>query len=435
MEESTSPEPESRPTRSRVRRLSAEAIDLLDVPSDSMDDSDDPDFMLGSDEHHHKTAHTPTKRARRVSSGSSSTCNESQLVPQPPKKVVAPVVQASTPSSGTIITVIKPGFTGLEEANITPPTRNGGTRYICCVKNCTSQGLSNLDGLWLFPVPQDEPTRKLWLEEISVDLGGNRPASPRVCYRHFHDNLFVRHQQRLLGLQKGVLPSRNPKSTSKSNSSKNNVTKIAPATPVTASVPAGTVATQSQTRVSTVSITKGHEMTPLPQVVGRVVRSPAPSSTTPAMPMNGIFINLPLEKAAGDIKVEGEKSQTAAALCETPTNGLASCANNSLSFPNGRGPQECGGDVANDDYELTLADIEEELPCPVRDMPWDSSLDDSELHLVWNNGPDTNTCKKVVLDRERRVSVYVGERQVVLTVQKITDMSSLKQLFTELGKL
>ncbi|KAL3178744.1 hypothetical protein MRX96_009424 [Rhipicephalus microplus] len=330
------------------RRLSTYSM----YRQDSMDDSDDPDFMLGSDEHHHKTAHTPTKRARRVSSGSSSTCNESQLVPQPPKKAC----RSSRAGLNAII-------------------RDHNNR------------LSNLDGLWLFPVPQDEPTRKLWLEEISVDLGGNRPASPRVCYRHFHDNLFVRHQQRLLGLQKGALPSRNPKSTSKSNSSKNNVTKIAPATPVTASVPAGTVATQSQTRVSTVSITKGHEMTPLPQVVGRVVRSPAPSSTTPAMPMNEIFIYLPLEKAAGDIKVEGEKSQTAATLCETPTNGLASCANNSLSFPNGRGPQECGGDVANDDYELTLADIEEELPCPVRDMPWDSSLDDSELHLVWNNGP------------------------------------------------
>lgn len=418
----------SRPQRNCVRRLTAEAIGLLDDPSDS--DPDDPDFMLGSDEHHHKTGRTPTKRARHVSSGSSSTSNESESVPHPPKKAAAPVEQASTPSSGTIITVVKPGFTVLEDANITPHTpTNHGARYICCVKNCSSRGLSNLDGLWLFPVPQDEPTRKLWLEEISVDLDGNRPASPRVCFRHFHGDLFVRRQQRLLGLQKGALPSKNPQSTSKSNSSKNNVTKIAPATPVKASVPAGTVATQSQTRVPTVSVTKGKEMTPSPQVFSRVVHSPA-------LPKNEIFIDLTSEEAAADIKVEVEKSQMAAASCGAPTNGLTSHANNALSFENRRGPQECGGDRENnDDYELTLEDIEEELPWVVPDMHWDSSLDDSGLHLVWNNSPDTNSCKKVVLDQERRVSVYVGDRQVVSTVQKITNMNSLRQLFTELGKL
>uniref|UniRef100_A0A224YH22 THAP domain-containing protein n=1 Tax=Rhipicephalus zambeziensis TaxID=60191 RepID=A0A224YH22_9ACAR len=415
----------SRPHRNCARRLSPEAISgILDDLSDSMDDPDDPDFMVGSDEHHHKR--TPTKRARHLSSGSSST-SDTELIAQPPKRAIAPLRQVATPSSGTIITVVKPGFSVLEDANITQHTpTTHGARYICCVKNCASRGLSNLDGLWLFPLPQDEPTRQLWLEQVPIDLEGNRPASPRVCFRHFDSSKFVRRQQRLLGLQKGAIPSSNTGVTqpsTKSNTSKNYITKTALVTPMRTTVPAGTVATQSLARVSTAVDTKGHQ---IPQ-----------SSTTPSKPKNEIFIDLTSEEVAADVKVGIGKSQLAAVSCGTATNGPGhtSHAENSLVAANGMGPLECV-DVVNDDgYELTLEDIEEELPWVVPDMHWDSRLDDNGLHLVWNNSPDTNSCKKVVLDQDRRVSVYVGEKQVVLTVQKITDIQSLKQLFTELGKL
>ncbi|KAL1469587.1 hypothetical protein MTO96_024917 [Rhipicephalus appendiculatus] len=432
----------SRPHRNCARRLSPEAISgILDDLSDSMDDPDDPDFMVGSDEHHHKTVRTPTKRARRLSSGSSSTSNDSELVAQPPKRPIAPLRQVTTPSSGTIITVVKPGFSVLEDANITQHTpTTHGARYICCVKNCASRGLSNLDGLWLFPLPQDEPTRQLWVEQVPIDLEGNRPASPRVCFRHFDSSKFVRRQQRLLGLQKGAIPSSNigvTQPSTKSNTSKNYITKTAPVTPVRTSVPAGAVGTQSLARVSTVLDTKGHQIPPSAQIVRNVVPSTAPSSTTPSKPKNEIFIDLTSEEVAADVKVDVGKSQLAAVSCGTATNGPGhtSHAENSLVAANGMGPLECVDGANDDGYELTLEDIEEELPWVVPDMHWDSRLDDNGLHLVWNNSPDTNSCKKVVLDQDRRVSVYVGEKQVVLTVQKVTDIPSLKQLFTELGKL
>ncbi|XP_037522729.1 uncharacterized protein LOC119399909 [Rhipicephalus sanguineus] len=432
----------SRPHRNCARRLSPEAISgILDDLSDSMDDPDDPDFMVGADEHHHKTVRTPTKRARRVSSGSSSTSNDSELVAQPPKRPIVPLKQAGTPCSGTIITVVKPGFSVLEDANITQHTpTTHGARYICCVKNCASRGLSNLDGLWLFPLPQDEPTRQLWVEQVPIDFEGNRPASPRVCFRHFDSSKFVRRQQRLLGLQKGAVPSSNTGVTqpcAKSNKSKNYITKSVPGTPVKTVVPAGAVATQSPAQVSTVLGTKGHQIPPSAQIVGRVVPSATPSSATPGKPKNEIFIDLTSEEVAADVKVDVGKSQLFAALHGTPTNGPnnASRADNSLPLANGMGQPEYVDEANDDGYELTLEDIEEELPWVVPDMHWDSCVDDDGLHLVWNNSPDTKSCKKVVLDKDRRVSVYVGEKQVVLTVQKVTDTQSLKQLFTELSKL
>lgn len=68
--------------------------------------------------------------------------------------------------------------------------------------------MSNVDGLWLYPLPEDKELREAWTREIKpIDLEANRPRSPRICFRHFDSSSFVRRQQRLMGLKKGAVPS------------------------------------------------------------------------------------------------------------------------------------------------------------------------------------------------------------------------------------
>lgn len=432
----------SRPLRKCARRLSQEAISgILDDLSDSADDPDDPDFIVDSDSHHSRTARSPTKRARHPSTGSSSTSTDSDHPSAQPANNPAPVPSpAPRPSAGTIITTVRPGFAAVEDGNITQHTATThGTRYICSVKHCGSKGLSNLDGLWLFPLPPDKETRSLWFNELPIDVELNRPASPRVCFRHFDSSMFVRRQQRLLGLQKGAVPSANTGVAlpcTPSNSSKHASTKSMARTSHP-SKPTGAGVQQPSAQKPTVPVTKGQQPPPSAPIAGGVVASAAPSSAQASKPKTEIFIDLTSDEPAADVKCDIGKSQSSEASCGALKNGPtdASHAGNSSHLSNGAGPPESMDGTNEDSYELTLEDIEEELPWVVPDMHWDSYLDDSKLHLVWNNSPNTESCKKVVLDKDLRASVYVGEREVVLSVKKITTIASLKQLFTELGKL
>lgn len=442
-----------RPHRKCVRRLSQEAISgMLDDLSDSMDDPDDPDFMVEPDSHHNKVQRTPNKRLRRPSSGSSSTSNDSDLSAKPPKKAAVPLKQVGKPCSGTIITVVKPGFNLMEDANITQHTpTTHGARYICCVRNCASRGLSNLDGLWLFPLPQDDETRRLWTEEVPIDLEGNRPASPRVCFRHFESSKFVRRQQRLLGLQKGAVPSATAgvaHPSAPSNSSKN-ARRSTPGDAARASQsirPKSVVKQSSALQPSRMMLarplaepdTKGPPIPASPPIVGSVAASSASLSAQPSQVKNEIFIDLTSDEITTDVEGDIGKSQLAEMLRETlkeeASTNMSHAGQLSLSA-NGTGPSGSMDGMGEESYELTLEDIEEELPWVVPDMHWDSDLKDDRLHLVWNNSPDRESSKKVILEKDLRVSVYVGKKQVVLGVQKITTIASLKQLFTELGKM
>lgn len=418
---------------------------MLDDLSDSADDPDDPDFIVDSDSHHSRTARSPTKRARHPSTGSSSTSTDSDHPSAPPANNPVTVPSpAPRPSTGTVITTVRPGFTVVEDGNITQHTATThGTRYVCNVNNCGSKGLSNLDGLWLFPLPPDKETRKLWLNELSMDLELNRPASPRVCFRHFDSSMFVRRQQRLLGLQKGAVPSANtgvalpctPSNRYKHASTKSMSKGMARTSQP--SKPTGAGVLQPSAQKPTVPVTKGQQPSPSAQIGGGVVASAAPSTAQPIMPKTEIYIDLTTDEPVADVKCDIGKSQLSKASCGVLKNGPtdASRAGNSSLLSNGVGPPETMDGTNEDSYELTLEDIEEELPWVVPDMHWDSYMDDSRLHLVWNNSPNTESCKKVVLDKDLRASVYVGEREVVLSVKKITTIASLKQLFTELGKL
>ncbi|XP_050032664.1 uncharacterized protein [Dermacentor andersoni] len=433
-----------------VRRLSQEAISgMLDDLSDSMDDPDDPDFMLEPESHHKPQMKTPTKRLRRPSSGSSSTSNDSDLSAKPPKKAAVPLKQVGKPCSGTIITVVKPGFSLMEDANITQHTpTTHGSRYICCVRNCASRGLSNLDGLWLFPLPQDDETRRLWTEEVPIDLEGNRPASPRVCFRHFDSSKFVRRQQRLLGLQKGAVPSATAGTALPSASSNSNKyarkSMLGDASKTPQSVTPTSVAVKQSSalkplstilpKVTTELNTKGPPIPVSPPIVGSTAASSASSIVQPSKAKSEIFIDLTSDDMTTDVEADVGKSQLAAMLRGTLKEEATSLsrAGQSSLLTNGSGPS---GSVDEDCYELTLEDIEEELPWVVPDMHWDSDLKDGRLHLVWCNSPDQESSKKVILDKDLRVSVYIGKKQVVLGVQKITTIASLKQLFIELGKI
>lgn len=78
--------------------------------------------------------------------------------------------------------------------------------YYCCVRNCMSRDITNRDGLWLFALPDDPELLRIWNERLPIDHERNRPRSPRVCFRHFEKDDYVRRQQRLTGLRQGALP-------------------------------------------------------------------------------------------------------------------------------------------------------------------------------------------------------------------------------------
>lgn len=78
--------------------------------------------------------------------------------------------------------------------------------YYCCVRGCKSRDMTNKDGLWLFAMPNDPELRRIWEERLPINPERNRPKSPRVCFRHFDRDDYVRRQQRLAGLRQGALP-------------------------------------------------------------------------------------------------------------------------------------------------------------------------------------------------------------------------------------
>lgn len=414
-----------------MRRLSQDAIsEILSDFSDPDDDPDDPDYELDPDTTP-KTPRVATKRLRPsdFSDSSNDSVQSSKKVPDVPKPKVP---------AGTIFTVLKPGFTttGLDIMQHTPTDQ--GSKYVCCVKDCPSGGLSNLDGLWLFSLPEESESRELWVQELPIDFDANRPNSPRVCFRHFDSSKFVKRQQRLLGLLKDAVPSAKATvATSVSSNSNSKHTRIVrsslpgnanaskPSTPThTQPVVVKPVSTPSAVSrgtlviasASTAAGNKGQPsstLTPKPEAVSSNVAS---SNTYRRQPKAEVFIDLTSEEAVMNASGAAHASTSSAAA-------------------NGAELTESVVSIDDDAYELTLEDIEEELPWVAPDMHWDSTLKDDKLHLVWNNSPDQNRCKKVVLDKDLTVHVYVGEKEVMLGAKKVTTIESLKALFTELGKL
>lgn len=441
----------SRPHRKCVRRLSPDAIsEILSDFSDQEDDPDDPDFELDPD----TTTKAPRIATKRLlpsdysDSSNDSVKSSKKVVPDEPKPKVP---------TGTIFTVVKPGFntTGVDIIQHTPTDQ--GPKYFCCVKDCSSAGLSNLDGLWLFGLPEESESRELWVQKLPIDFDANRPNSPRICFRHFDSSKFVKRQQRLLGLLKDAVPSVD--STVVTPVSSKNNSKHAPRV-ARNSLPSNMNALNPPTSTHVQPVIVKLESAPSAVSRGTLLTAPAPvpagSSGQPTTPKLGAASSAPT--AAGSIgapatpKLQAVSSSVASSntyrhgpknevfidlTSDEPVTNTSGAAHTSTSFAAANGGQVTESVVSIDDeaYEFTLEDIEEELPWVVPDMHWDSTLKDDKLHLIWNNSPDQNRCKKVVLDKDLAVHVYVGEKEVVLGVKKVTTVESLKALFTELGEL
>lgn len=465
----------SRPHRKCVRRLSDEAInDILSDLSDASDDPDDPDFEVEADSNHHRVTLRGTPKRLRPSDSNSSDSNSSAPPPaakKQPTEVPKPV--ARPPATPTAVMT-------LDELNIEPHTpTTPGEKYICCVTGCSSGSLSNVDGLWLYPLPEDKELLETWNREVKpIDLDANRPRSPRICFRHFDTTSFVRRQQRLLGLKKGAVPSA-AASAAALSAAANNVPKrgggyrgrtllatnnvmatpaqaiaATPHTPAAEGPKPALPAPQSTPNTEKVIYPAvmprtGTPLAPARQTyVKRPVQSPVvagrgavvPVAMTPARPgplkpQTELFIDLTAEEAAAEDRKVSEVVTDGAAAADGTTNG-PNVAHASFSMAVHEPDQILGMDYAAEDgYVLTLEDVEEELPWVVPDMHWNSDLVDGELHLVWNNSPNKDCCKKVVLGTDMRVKVFVGNTQVVLGVRQVTNMASLKALFMELSKL
>ncbi|XP_077531509.1 uncharacterized protein LOC144143572 isoform X2 [Haemaphysalis longicornis] len=78
--------------------------------------------------------------------------------------------------------------------------------YYCCVRGCKSRDTTDKDGLWLFALPEDPELHRVWDERLPINHERNRPQSPRVCFRHFDKDDYVRRQRRVAGLRQGALP-------------------------------------------------------------------------------------------------------------------------------------------------------------------------------------------------------------------------------------
>lgn len=86
-----------------------------------------------------------------------------------------------------------------------PMPKMKGTPHQCNVLGCPS-GNSRV-GLWLFSLPckDAEPAlRATWLERLHLTT--DQPHSPRVCFRHFAEQDFVRQKQRIVGLKRMAVP-------------------------------------------------------------------------------------------------------------------------------------------------------------------------------------------------------------------------------------
>ncbi|XP_037287434.2 uncharacterized protein LOC119180350 isoform X3 [Rhipicephalus microplus] len=227
MEESTSPEPESRPTRSRARRLTEEQLQAM-LNSDSEYSDDDPDFE--------EETVVPKRRSsvRRPQSSQDSSESSEEVDepdgPSPRKKAVKakgePVKKKNRTageegkggpkrsSSWAPVSDVPPPIENPHlysswnnESKVVEPSKKSDDKtYYCCVRDCESGDTSDKEGLWLFSMPENEELMSLWDERLPIDYDRNRPQSPRVCFRHFEKADFVRRQQRLLGLREDAIP-------------------------------------------------------------------------------------------------------------------------------------------------------------------------------------------------------------------------------------
>lgn len=81
-----------------------------------------------------------------------------------------------------------------------------GTAHQCSVLGCP---LGNSPvGLWLFSLPCKDAEPALhtaWLERLR--LTADQSHSPRICSRHFAEQDFVRHHQRIVGLKRTAVPT------------------------------------------------------------------------------------------------------------------------------------------------------------------------------------------------------------------------------------
>ncbi|KAK8784920.1 hypothetical protein V5799_008715 [Amblyomma americanum] len=437
----------SRPHRKCVRRLSQDAInEILSDFSDPDDDPDDPDYQLDPDMTP-KVPRVATKRLRPTEFSDSSndsvqsakktndsvqSAKKTNDSVQSPKKT--PDVPKQQVPTGTIFTVLKPGFntTGVDIMQHTPTDE--GDRYVCCVKDCPSGGLSNLDGLWLFPLPEESESRELWIRELPIILDANRPNSPRVCFRHFDSSKFVKRQQRLLGLLKDAVPS--AKAAIATSVSSNSNSKHARARVIASKSFTPNQAPNIVKPVSAHSTASRGRLAIAPASAAAAGnKGQSSSALTPNSEVSSSVVSSSVHVSKAEIFIDLTSEE--AMMNDGVGNGGSSMAGGDASSATADGAEltENAGGVDDDAYELTLEDIEEELPWVVPDMHWDSTLKDEELHLVWNNSPDQNRCKKVVLDKGLAARVYVGEKEVVLGVKKVTTIESLKALFIELGEL
>lgn len=86
-----------------------------------------------------------------------------------------------------------------------PVPKTTGAPHHCSVPGCPS-GNSPV-GLWLFSLPckdTEAALRAAWLERLH--LAPYQSHSPHVCFRHFTEEDFVRHRQRIVGLRKTAVP-------------------------------------------------------------------------------------------------------------------------------------------------------------------------------------------------------------------------------------
>lgn len=86
-----------------------------------------------------------------------------------------------------------------------PVPKTTGAPHHCSVLGCPS-GNSPV-GLWLFSLPckdTEAALRAAWLEHLH--LAPYQSHSPRICFRHFTEEDFVKHRQRIVGLRRTAVP-------------------------------------------------------------------------------------------------------------------------------------------------------------------------------------------------------------------------------------
>uniref|UniRef100_A0A131YZ58 THAP domain containing protein n=1 Tax=Rhipicephalus appendiculatus TaxID=34631 RepID=A0A131YZ58_RHIAP len=226
--ESTTPEPESRPTRNRARRLTEEQLQAM-MNSDSEVSDNDPDFQEETIPKGRRSVQHP--QSSQDSSPSSEDVDDPDGPPprkkavkvkgepvNKKKKTTAPGEKAKggpkRSSSWAPVHDVPPPIENphlysswSNDSKVVEPSKKADDKtYYCCVRECESGDTSDKEGLWLFAMPENEELMSLWDERLPIDYERNRPLSPRVCFRHFEKADFVRRQQRLLGLREDAIP-------------------------------------------------------------------------------------------------------------------------------------------------------------------------------------------------------------------------------------